>query len=237
MGRASSAKKVSRAARAAGRPGARRNLAWPATIAAVVVVGVGLLLVTLAGDDDDQGPLLTDHWHAAYGIDNCGTFEPPLADVVQDLTGLHTHRDGLIHLHPFTSKYTGSGATLAAWGETVGLELTDTSIKAAGIDVENGDECEDGPGEVQVKVWDGIDDEVGRVLEKDVADYRPQDGDLVTIAFLPAGAEIPRPPDSAIASLGAPIDLNPGATTTTTSTTVPAGDGQTTTTTSTTAPG
>lgn len=238
MGRASSAKKVARAARGSQRPGTRRSFAWPATIAGVVILGMGLLALTLAEDDPVVvGPRIGDHWHAAYGISNCGTFIDPLTDVTADVTGIHSHGDGLVHMHPFSTRASGSGANLGTWGETVGLELTDTSIKAAGIDVENGDDCDGEPGVVQVKVWSSVLDTEGRVLEKDFAKYAPQDQELVTIAFLPAGADIPRPPDSSIANLDDPIDAEPSSTSSTSPTTsaVPGATDPNATTTSTTA--
>jgi len=221
MGRASSAKKIARAAKGSGRPGARRSLAWPATITAVVVVGILLLLLTVSEDDPVAvGPVVGEHWHAAYGINNCGTFVPNLVDIQpDDPTGIHTHGDGLIHMHPFSSRVSGTGANLDTWGLMTGLELTDTSIKAAGIDVENVDDCDGQPGVVQMKVWSSVADEVGRVVTEDLADYNPQDLELVTIAFLPAGADIPKPPAAAIASLDNPVDLAPTSTTTSSTTT------------------
>ncbi|HEY2331457.1 MAG TPA: hypothetical protein VGH94_06025 [Acidimicrobiales bacterium] len=214
MGRASSAKKVARANRASRNPGNRRSLAWPATISAVVVVGIALILFTVSKPNPAQAaPQIGDHWHAAYGINYCGTFLPPLTDVTADTLGLHTHGDGLIHIHPFTSEVTGKDANLKNWGRTTGLQLTDTSIKAAGIDVKNGATCDGKPATVQVKVWDDLQDDTGHLLTKDFALFNPQDQNIITIAFLPPGTDIPKPPDSALAALAGPADLT-GATTT-----------------------
>ena len=65
MGRASSSKKVARAAKAAGRPGARKSYAWPIGIGLVVVLGVGLIAASAAGrDSGSEAPILGDHWQA-----------------------------------------------------------------------------------------------------------------------------------------------------------------------------
>lgn len=208
MGRASSNKKVQRAARAAGRPGAGRNLTWPLTIGGVVVVGVLLIVFTVAGPNKDAAaPKIGDHWHAAYGLYNCNSFIPPLQDEKSDTTGLHTHDDGLIHMHPFATKYTGSGANLENWGKTVGMAITDTRVDARGMTVENGDKCDGKPGKVVLKVWDDPTDTKGHIIKKDIGKFAPQNFNLVTIAFVADGTDVPRPPDAAIAALQAPSDL------------------------------
>jgi hypothetical protein len=216
MGRASSAKKVARAARGTGRPGARRSLVWPTTISFVVLLGVGLILFTVMSNSDTAtaAPIIGDHWHAAYAIDNCGTFIPSLVDVTADQLGLHTHGDGLIHIHPFVTTVTGKNADLANWGKTTGLQLTDTSLKAAGIDVKNGATCDGKPAVVQVKVWNNRQDTVGHLLTSDFAKLAPQDQNIITIAFLPKGDDIPQPPADVLANLISPADLT-GTTTTT----------------------
>jgi len=213
MGKASSSKKVARAARAAGRPGARRNIGWPLLIGAVVVVGVLLVVVSRGNNEEAGPPRLGDHWHAAYGIYDCTDFLPNLTDEVPDESGLHTHSDGLMHIHPFGTRYTGEGANIGNWGETVGLELSDTRFKAGTIERENGDECADGQeGTVQLKVWDSPADEEGRLIDGDFAEWAPEDQSMFVIAFVPEGTEIPKPPQANIDSLAAPIDTQQGAT-------------------------
>lgn len=215
MGKASSSKKVARAARAAGKPGSRRNLAWPLTIGAIVVVGVLIIVLSRGETEDIVAPRLNDHWHAAYGIYDCGTFLPNLTDQVPDETGLHTHADGLMHMHPFGTQYTGKGANIGNFGLTVGLEVSDTSYAAGSVERSNGDSCGDELGEsiVQLKVWDSPSDEEGRLIEEDLADFTPQEFSMWVLAFVPEGTEIPKPPEDAIAALRAPSDVVPGATT------------------------
>src|SRR4051812_26487846 len=211
MGKASSSKKVARAARAAGRPGTGRSFGWPLVISSVVVVGVLLIVLSRGGTADVVAPKLGDHWHAAYGIYDCDHFIAPLTDVGNDSgpggTGLHTHGDGLMHMHPFGTKYTGHGANLGNWGIITGLKLTDTSIEAAGIKAKNGDPCGSKKGTLKLKVWDSPTDKKGHLIAKDYAKYAPQEFTMWVLAFVPEGADIPPPPAAAIQALQQPADV------------------------------
>jgi hypothetical protein len=237
MGKASSSKKVARAARAGGKAGKSRNFASLFSVLITVVVALGLVLIVVSRGKtaDAVAPKLGDHWHAAYGIYDCDHFLPPLSDVVaQDTTGLHTHGDGLMHMHPFGTKYTGKGANLGNWGLSTGLDVTDTSIKVASMSKKNGDSCGKKKGKLHLKVWDSPSDKTGHEITSDFAAYNPQEFTLWTLAFVPDGTDIPRPPAAAIKALQAPSDVT-GATTTapagteSPSTTVPGGSPSSTT--------
>src|SRR5688500_5947041 len=115
MGKASSAKKVARAARAGGsrRPGQRRALGFPIVIASVVILGSLLVVFARSSRDANAEPRSqadgteAQHWHAAYGLSFCGEFVRTtasgqgLVDVGADTLGIHTHGDSVIHIHPF----------------------------------------------------------------------------------------------------------------------------------------
>ena len=147
MGKASSRKKIARASRAAGRTRSPRNLGWWGLITGIVALGVGLVVVSRPDKVDAVPPRLTDHWHVAYGIDICGEPLPGLSDAKPDTSGIHSHGDGLIHIHPFSSRYTGKGANLGAFADTTGMTLTDSSLKVPGRDkLDNGDKCPAGDG-------------------------------------------------------------------------------------------
>jgi hypothetical protein len=196
MGRASSSKKVARAARAAGRPGAGRNWLWPAAV--VVLVALGVTLVVISRDPESaeaSAPTFGDHWHAAYGVSTCGEFVAPLADQNGDANGIHTHEDGLIHIHPTSTQATGDNATLSVFAEETGLVLEDDRLELPGGDafVEGEDECDGEPGIVQVAVWDGPDDETPEIVTEDVAGIKFEENQVLTIAFAPEGAELEKP--------------------------------------------
>lgn len=220
MGRASSSKKVARAAKAAGRPGTKKSLVWPATLGLVVLLGVGLIAVSAVGRESGASdrPILGDHFHAAFGVYGCDEFLPPVEIAGADENGIHTHGDGLMHIEPRSTRYTGAGANIGAFGETVAIDLDDDSIvMPGGQTYADGDDCGGEPGVVQVKVWTGPDDTEGRLLEADFADYAMPDNSLVTVAFAPEGAEIPQPPSAGAQEGGGAGVVTP------TSTTIPAG--------------
>jgi hypothetical protein len=226
MGKASSSKKVARAARAGGKAGHTRSYGWTLLVTAVVVVGVLLIVLSRSNSPAAVAPKLGDHWHAAYGIYDCDHFIPNLTDIKSpDTTGLHTHGDGLMHMHPFATRYTGHGANLGHWGEMTGLQVTDTSIKAAGIDRKNGEKCGTKTGTVQLKVWDSPDAKTGHLVKKDFADYAPQEFTVWVLAFVPEGTDIPKPPQSVLDALESPSDVaggsNPGSNSSSTVVTVP----------------
>jgi hypothetical protein len=240
MGRASSSKKVARAASTGGGRTARgsRPLAWYAAIAVVVVLGVSGIVFSrqerrqeLALGTDASAPVANrDHWHAAYGVYLCDDFAPPLTDV-RDPKGIHSHSDGIVHIHPFVRSAAGRNATLAVFADATGLELSDDHIQEpGGKDYKSGEtKCGDKVGVVQVKVND-------KLITENVDKFKLNDGDLVTIAFAPKGADIPPPPSASdLARLNPETEkIEPEGTPTTvagdTSTTAPAAGGETTTT-------
>jgi hypothetical protein len=200
MGKASSSKKVARAARAGGQTsqGPKRQLAFPLSIAAVVLVGVVLIVVARGANQEvaAESPKVGEHWHAAYGIYVCDTFLPSLKDVGADTTGLHTHDDGVAHIHPFLSGSAGRNATLGVFGETVGLSFTSDSFTVNGTTYANGFDCNGQPAEVSLHAWPADDpNAAATVLTRDFADYRfAEDRLAVTLAVVPPGTEVPRPP-------------------------------------------
>ncbi len=104
MGKASSSKKVAKAARAGGgaRTSTGRRWGFPAALASIVVVGIGVVVfVRVAAEGEEVAhPALGDHWHDAYGIYVCDAFEPPQFDLPGARHDIHTHEDGLMHIHP-----------------------------------------------------------------------------------------------------------------------------------------
>jgi hypothetical protein len=214
MGKASSSKKVARAARAGGRRsagGRQRNLMFPGVIGVIVLLGAGLIAFAAneRKSDDRIRPIVNqDHWHAALGIDICGEFQPAIPEFESPI-GIHTHADGVIHIHPFSSGGAGENATLGAFLEGAGIELTDDSITIDGETWSEGeDECDGEPGELVVAQWKDVQSNEGKpaLIRRDFNDIRfREDGEGYTIAFVPEGTdEIPKP-DSAgnLAELGA----------------------------------
>jgi hypothetical protein len=202
MGKASAGKKVARVARTGGgrtRKGGT-SWAWPASMAVVVVLGVTLIVVSRSSGPASATPPQPrkDHWHAAIGFNVCGEFLPPITED-SDPLGIHTHHDGVIHIHPFVSRAAGARATLGVYLETVKATVTRSRIDLPnGSAKKNGDKCDGRAGKVRMRVWDTRSpDDQGREYEGEPASLRLKDSQLITVAFLPEGAEIPKPPSEA----------------------------------------
>jgi hypothetical protein len=211
-------------------------------MALVVILGTaGIVYSRDQRQPDNTRPLPAangvagDHWHAALGIDICGTFESNIPDSGTDPLGIHTHGDGVVHIHPFSSTASGKRAKLSVYFDTVNAKISASSIKIPNDDTthKNGQSCSSGPATVQTKVWDSRDAaDQGRIVPGNPADIRPTDGMLITIAFVPTGTDIPRPPSAdqldKLSDVGAqPTDATQD---TTTSSTTPADPNATTTT-------
>jgi hypothetical protein len=241
MGKASSSKKVARAARAGGRTkGVRqRNLGFPAAIVFIIVLGAALVGFAWNDRRDEaasEPPVANvDHWHAAFGFNTCGEWQPNLPEF-EVPGGTHTHADGVIHIHPFAESRSGDNATLSNFLDDAGVTLTDSELRIGEDEwVEGETECDGEPGEIVVAQWLDVEntEDPPALITENFDDIRFRgDGEGYTIAFVPEGQtdDIPKPESAAnLASLGA---ADTGAATqqdAATSTSTPA-EGETTTT-------
>ena len=170
----------------------------------VVAVLGAVLLVVFARSSREAGGSIpprfgVDHWDSAYGIYVCGRFMPPVADVGRD-RGIHTHADGVIHVHPRTRELAGENATLGKFAEQVGVTLGEGVLALPdGRTFRDGDACGGARGVVQVARWsDAARTTVApEVTTGDVSAVRfRKDGEAFTIGFAPEGARLP-PPETA----------------------------------------
>jgi hypothetical protein len=240
MGKASSSKKVARAARAGGTAssGQPRGLLFPGVLALIVVLGVSLVVYARndrIDQDTDQVPQIGDHIHQAFGVNVCGEWFPALNEFESEI-GIHTHGDGVLHIHPHSQLGVGANATLGRFlknaDEEGGLDvsLSDSKLDFGGQVAEEGEtKC------------DGVEDPVLRMAYwKDVSDpdalpevttggfndrLLTDNGGGITLFFGDKDADIPKPPAASnLAALGAADGATgdpststtvPGATTTT----------------------
>jgi hypothetical protein len=210
---------------------------WYASLALICIVG--LLLVGFSRyqrthqTSSSSGPPTTSQiWHAALGIDVCGTMEPNLpVSTNTSKTGLTANGNGVVTIAPKNSSESGGNATLGLFVQGYkGLELSSSTLQYPGKpSYANGDVCPKGtpdsgkPGVVIVDSWNNFESK-GKGTE---TSGPPQDllfanGQLITMAFVPATASIPKPPATVITSLI--TSLGSGTTTTTapvTATTAP----------------
>lgn len=205
MGKASSTKKVARAASTGGGRTRRGARPWGWYGAMVVVALLGFMLILSSRNDRQaalnplksakprppavDGSFGGDHWHAAYGIYVCDQFLPNITSA-EDPDGIHTHDDGIVHIHPFRAASAGRKATFGVFAETVGLNVSENSVQApGGTKYENGDRCGDKKGEL--KVFLNGDERRG-----DPKDIRLRDRDKLVIAFVADGTKVPEEPPS-----------------------------------------
>jgi cyclophilin family peptidyl-prolyl cis-trans isomerase len=143
----------------------------------------------------DSGPDVGEHWHAAYGIFICDSFADPIADE-SDPEGLHTHADGVIHIHPFFPSAANENATMGKFFEAVGITLSDEGFFSDAGSLEEGRECADGPAEFKVARWSlsGLQGDPD-IVDTGIADIRfVEDLEVFTLALVSAGTELTPPP-------------------------------------------
>ncbi len=113
---------------------------FPVVVTVIIVLGLALVVYARQSRpsvDASGAPQQSDHWHHAYGFYLCDTWfklegdaeQPGTDDFTQyQRTGIHSHEDGLIHWHPFSSAAVGSNATLSVFLDTYGVELTNSKL-------------------------------------------------------------------------------------------------------------
>lgn len=251
MGKASSAKKVARAAKAGKgiKVRSQQGLVFPVALVAVIALGFGLVVYARQSGTTESKvrPVVAgpgqpgDHWHVAYGVYACDKFLPNIqtnseTDTLYGRTGIHTHGDGVMHVHPFGSLGSGKNAKLSSWFNVVGIKLTSNELtlpENLGGPFKDGADCNGKAAHLKVLVWNNANDagQPNLILTKNLGDARfTKDGMAMTIAFVPDDAKLNelKPPSAAnLAALGA-IDTGAAPVTTVPTSSV-AGDSSSTT--------
>jgi hypothetical protein len=144
-----------------------------------------------------------DHWHAALGVDVCGQWLPPAPTFMVRAgesgvtAGIHSHGDGLIHLHPFASDE-ADDPSVGRFMDYGGWKLSSAGLRAWDDAAHrNGEACATGGnGRVQWVVGQYGKPWPAQARSGDPADYRPRNGDIVAIYFLPEGSPLREPPNA-----------------------------------------
>ena len=158
------------------------SFGWNAGIALIAVLGIALLVWTVASRRSEAvaapraGDPTTgeagDHWHASLDVYQCtdwvttkaAEFETK-ADNPDIRVGIHSHGDGLIHIHPFNSSESGNNATVGRFLDYAGYSASSSSFD----------------------LWPGAD---GKKQSGDPADYQPKDKDQIVLVFAPEGTTL-----------------------------------------------
>jgi len=226
MASSSSAKKVARvAAKSGSGSSANKQANWmfPVAIAVIFALGVGVVVYARSenggGSDNSVKPRARlsegepfDHWHAAFSISVCGEEQPPPTDAEADVLGIHSHGDGLAHIHPFATRASGENATMKRYFDQIGLKVTDDGFEtAAGKTYKEGETaCGGKPGELVLAHWKDATTAStkapDKIIRSDFAGVRfTEDLGAYTLSFAEKGTkDIPAPSASAqIETLGA----------------------------------
>ena len=204
---------------------------FPMVLTIVIVLGLALVVYARQSRpsvDASGAPTVSDHWHHAYGFYLCDTWFKLEGTAEQEGTdnftqyqrsGIHSHDDGLIHWHPFSSASVGSNATLGVFLDTYDVTLTNDKLtfpesQRSALETqlaeqpprddilvwEDGDDCtidgSDKSSELKVVVWNNFTDtDDGTTYIADFDNIRlDRDQMVVAIAFVPDDTDVTMPP-------------------------------------------
>lgn len=203
---------------------------FPIIVALVIVLGFGLVVYARQSRPaaDASAPTIDDHWHHVYGFYICGEWVQLDGDgegrdasgnptnVKYARSGIHSHDDGLIHWHPFSSASVGRRADLGVFLDVYGVELSndvlefppeqraqlpaafqeDGRFESGETECPNADGDGGETGRLQVVRWENIDspgDGTTFIAGFDGIGLN-QDAMVVVVAFVPDNTTIEKPP-------------------------------------------
>ncbi len=155
--------------------------------------GLAVLGVALAGDLEDRD------------------VQGRLASTEYAGTGVHSHDDGVIHWHPFSSAASGRRARLGVFFDNYGVAVSDDRIELTkgslirldGQPVDDvplvydeaGTTCDGEHASLQLVVWDDFcDPDSDMTYRDDFGSIRfDRDGMVIVLAFLPDGVDVVMP--------------------------------------------
>jgi hypothetical protein len=105
-------------------------------IGTILVLGV-ISIVLLKGSQPSDFPKAADltnqaspggdHIHEAYGFNICGKWQTALPEF-ESQVGIHTHGDGVIHIHPYSITVQGKHAQLKVFLSGAGVRLSNKAL-------------------------------------------------------------------------------------------------------------
>jgi len=212
MARGDTGKWVARAGATGGGRSYRgqRPMKWYSSLALICLLGVALIVYSRYERQHPAPavqPAIGAHWYQALGFDVCGSVQPNLASNPNASTapvpGIRTDGDGVIQVAPTTSKDAGANATFARFVALYPkLTLTSSTLQLPGKSVlRNGQKCATGTpdagksADLQITMWPSFTPPGSNhpVVYHDPAAIKLADGQLITVAFVPAGAAVPKP--------------------------------------------
>ncbi len=170
-------------------------MGFPVMVALVVVLGARLVFWARTDREATSAPRVGDHWHSAYDVYVCDTFRSKIV-LETDPNGIHSHGDGLIHIHPFNKLASGRDAVLGEFFAAFGGFIDDQSFMLdTGETVVEGFDCGGEPAVLKVARFDA--DDLSRepeILTEDLANLRLlKNREAFTIAMVPESVDPPAP--------------------------------------------
>ena len=128
----------------------RRFLGFPIILLSVVVLGIGMVAASREMRAVIEPPRVGYHWHSAYGVYDCDSWVEPFRSE-SDPNGIHSHTDGVIHIHPWNNSATGINATLDVFFGSMGVKVTKDEISSSETGVlKAGSDCNGESTEIRV---------------------------------------------------------------------------------------
>ncbi|HZP25579.1 MAG TPA: cupredoxin domain-containing protein [Dehalococcoidia bacterium] len=188
-GKTRSARGATGGRRTGGADGMRNpfaNMYFPpwAPVVGVMVIVFGILAGIFIFRQTTGDPKVGQHWHARYEVTICGTRQAPIP-TFEDPEGVHTHGDGVIHIHPFNADGEGDGARLVKFFEYAGGVLAKNELRMPGETKTyiSGQPCAEGQDPAVVQVF--LTRDLGEVKLDNFTNFIPHDGDSVRIVYGP----------------------------------------------------
>jgi len=235
MARGDTGKWVARAGATGGGRSYRGQMPvkWYSSLVMICLLGVALVVYSRYERQHPAPavpPAIGAHWFEALGFDVCGTVQPNLPGnpnaSVAPIPGIRTDGDGVIQVAPTTTKDSGNNATLARFVALYPrLVLTPSAVQIPGKPkYVNGQTCPAGSpdagkrGQVEIKMWPSFTPPGSDhpVVVRDPGAIKLADEQLITVAFLPSAASVPKP-----SSITAMLTDRSGSATSTSSTVAP----------------
>jgi hypothetical protein len=118
-----------------------------------------------------------DFWTAPLGVKICGTWLANAPASGLD-TGVHSHGDGLVYVHPFNQDEAGEKATLGLFLQRGGWHASADRLKLwDGDEHRSGSACPNGQA-AQVRWWvDGVEQ------QGDPSTFAPRNGQVIVLSF------------------------------------------------------
>ena len=234
MGKASSSKKVARAAGTGGGRTHRARTPWTYFSVLALVAVLGIVLTWTSRDrrlaqissQGDTPPTVGTVWNEAYAVYQCGKFAPAITHAKNPEGITTSDGSGIINIHPTTKSAAGKNAVLGKFASAAGMKLNAGELQVPGGKLYlDGDSCQGKAGHVYVKEFAYSGDKTGTLQNVDPRNIPLADQSMLTIAFVPSSAKdaIPPPPQYAINNLNklAASSSTSTSTTTPTSATTP----------------